>query len=307
MLRKIKTSLIVVLAIVGLMFSVSLSNAGGLGSNYVGDGNVYVTITKNPHKDSHSWGFVNPHTGEDIELGLTEQVNQRRYVGYYENQIIEFWADGKNKRYYTGHGQNQNVTDKFVINGVHFFIESESEEIISVTTAVEASDCSDPDIDFIPVNVQGLQYFKPKTLDMMVMRIRVSGSGIDWTLFTDGEITLEVTFNNSCDLTYNVSDTIGYFDCKDGVSSCSSSGIRAQYEGYRLTDYDYPTGPVTYPAKIRVTKDKRGINQHYLYINNVEDHSNLVGSNVNLKVKLYQNGELIQAYEGDEVMTTNVQ
>ena len=306
MLVKIKTGLTVVLAIVSVIIGVSISHAGGLGSNYVGDGNVYITITKNPHKDSHSWGFVNPHTGEDIELGLTEQVNQRRYVGYYENQIIEFWADGKNKRYYTGHGQNQNVTDKFVINGVHFFIESESDQIIPVTTAIEASDCSDPDIDFIPVNVQTLEYRKPKTLDTMVMRIQVSGSGIDWTLFEAGEITLEVTLNNSCDLTYNVSDTIGYFNCMDGVSTCSSSGIRAQYEGYRLTDYDYPKGSVSYPAKIRVTTQKGGTNEHYLYINNVEDHSELVGTNVNLKVKLYQNGELIQAYEGNEIMTTNI-
>jgi hypothetical protein len=294
------------LAIVGIFLTVTLCNAAGLGSNYVGKGNVYVTITKNPHSNSHPWGFVNPYTGEDIELGVTDEVGQRRFVGYYEDQIIQFWADGKNKRYHTGHGQNQNVTDRFVINGVQFFIESESTELIpAVNTLVEASDCSDSDINWTPVNVNVLQYRQSKTPSLMVLRITVSGSGIDWTLFTDGEVTAEVTLNNSCDLTYNLTDTIGYFDCKI-AGSCSSSGVKRQYEGYRLTDYDYPAGPVTYPAKIRVTKDKNGMNQHYLYINYIEDHSDLVGSNVNLKIKLYQNGTLIQAFDGDGVMTTNM-
>ena len=313
MLVKIKTGLTVVLAIVAVIIGVSISHAGGLGSNYVGDGNVYVTITKNPHNTSYPWGVVNPHTGEDSEVG------QRRFVGYYEDQILQFWADGKNKRFETGHGKNVNESNKFVINGVKFIIDS---EIPTISTFVEEDVCLEPDIDYIPVEVDRLQYIYSTVSELWTMRIITSGSGIDWTLFNDGEITVEVIFNDSfndiCDApyTYSLVDTVEYFNCF-GESTCSSSGITGQKEGYRSTNTDkeglIDTAELNsmlqlpYTVKTRVTTEKGGIDKNYVYIRNIDDHSDLVDSIVNVKIRLYQNGELIQAYEGDKIMTSNVQ
>jgi len=284
------------------IFGYVSSNASGLGSNYVGDGNVYVTITKNPHNGSYPWGFVNPYTGDDIELGVTDEVSERRFVGYYEDQILQFWADGKNKRYHTGHGQSMSVTDKFVINGVHFSIETNNDEIIPVTSIVEADDCSDPDISYTPVKLEYLEYFHGKSEGApWVLRIRVSGSDIDWHLFTDGIITSEVTLNDDCDSTYNVSEEITYFNCRDGSISCSGKPGK-DFEGYRLSD-DIFADAGTYAGKIRV-ETQYGVERHYSYIVNPSDHSDLVGTNTNVKIKLYQDGKLIQAFEGNRIMTT---
>jgi hypothetical protein len=59
----------------------------------------------------------------------------------------------------------------------------------------------------------------------------------------------------------------------------------------------------TYAGKLRV-ETQYGVNRHYTYINNPDDHADLVGTLVNVKINLYQDGELIQSYEGNRIMTT---
>jgi len=301
---------VVLMAIVAVIFVTFNVNAAGLGQSFMADGGVTVTVTKNPHKNfSGDWGIVDPSTGVDVVIGQTTEIDVDRYVGSYDNQELLFWADGKNKRFYTGHGNAQTTDNQFVINGVHFNIavvkieipkDDDSTPVVEVEEAVvrtfevtsevySETDCSDPDVNYVPVKFSKFQALYSSILGFDVFRMICSGQGIDWTLFHTGEVTVEVTFNNSCDDTYNLTDAIEYFDLV----------AEKDFEGHRLTNYDYPDVGV-YPAKIRITKE-RGIDKHYLYINKVNLH-HMKGQTVNCKIRLFQDGELIQAYEGDSVM-----
>jgi hypothetical protein len=233
-------------------------------------------------------------------IGMTDEVDQTHFVGYYENQILSFWADGKNKRFYTGHGQSNNETEKFVINGVQFSIEA-SGDITPVLASAEVDNCVLPDAEYIPVKLEYLEYFHGVSTEApWVLRIRMSGPEIDWNLFTDGTLTSEVIINDECSTAYNISEEIHYFNCRDGSIYCSGKPGK-DFEGYRMSDTLPNIG--TYAGKLRV-ETQYGVNRHYTYINNPDDHADLVGTLVNVKINLYQDGELIQSYEGNRIMTT---
>lgn len=287
-----------------VMLSTFQANAAGLGQSMIVNGDLHVAVVQNPHKNFvGEWGYLDPNSGNPIFVGVTSDIGVFQFIGSFDGEEIIFWADGKNKRFYTGHGSNSIEPGRFVINGVKFDVVVDQsggwqEEIVEPVQFVEAyseietfdeSDCSQNDITYQPVKFTKLQSFRKDSINLDACRMIVTGNTIDWHLFKDGAVTVEVTFNDSCDDTFNVTDTINYFIRPD-----------KNYEGYRLTDYDYPESGI-YPSKIRVTKEN-GNGMHYIYINKV-DVSHLVGQLVSVKFRLYQDGELVQAYQSSATMT----
>ena len=285
-----------------VMVATFQANAAGLGKSYIATGDISVTVLSNPHKNfSGEWGIVDPEDGLEVGLGWTDEVGTPRYVGQFNGDELIFWADGKRKRFYTGHGNSSTSCQSFVINGVKFAITAdeyavetpiiEETETVSEVIANDtlSDDCSDPDIVYSAVNVYYLQSWYVSRLNLDILRIRMVGNAINWNLFKEGDVTAEVTLNNQCENTWNLSDTIHKFE-----------KTSKRYKGVKLDDYDYPGGKGMYPAKIRVV-DEAGKKRHYLYVNNV-NVAHLVGSNVNVKIRLYQGGQIIQAYEGDAKM-----
>lgn len=276
---------------------ISYAQASALGTSYIANGYVTCQVTQNPHKDSTQWGYVDG-SGAEIMLGYTGDIGVSQPLGFFENEEIVFWMDGKNKRFYTGHGNNSSDHTRFVINGVKFNVsidEGYGSELSQIETESEVrgigdeNDCYDYSVYHEQVKLAYLEARWSSRSNLNLVRIRFEGDNIDWNLYRNGQITIEVTLNDECESTFNVGDEIGYFNLPE-----------KDFEGYRLTDYDYPESGI-YPAKIRITKE-RGVNKHYLYINKVNVHD-LVGTNVNVKVRLYQDGELIQAFEGEKIMT----
>ncbi len=287
---------VVLMAIAAVIFTTINVSAAGLGQSMIVDGDITIAVISNPHKNfDGQWGYVDS-TGEDIAIGWSDEVGIARYVGYFDNEELIFWADGKKKRFYTGHGTNSIEPDRFVINGIKFDIVVEENATIQevetdaevVAYGVDHNNCAMNEIDYLPVRFQKLQAFNKGELN--AARLIVCGDNIDWSLFQDGMITIEVTINDSCDDTFNISDTVEYFNIP-----------AKNFKGYRLTDYDYPENGV-YPSKIRMTRE-RGVNKHYIYINKVNIH-HLTGQVVNVKFRLYQDGELIQAYIGASKVTS---
>ena len=282
------------------LFATATAIAGGLGHNYIVQGDVYVTIINAPNKVDRNWGFVND-MGLDISVGFITDLNKKKYLGHFsETTEIQFWADGKNKRFYTGKG-NAGNDSTFVINGTKFQIKILNDNLESnVTdesrtvdfTEIEPiqSECVDPTIEYIETSPIFLKAFWSSTRNCYILRIKVIDSEIDWTLFRNMDVTIEVTINNSCEMTYNATDEIEYFIKTD-----------KDYIGYRLSGYEYPPN-ITYVGKCRITKEK-GYNVHWLYLNNV-NVIHLIGNRTDIKIKLYQDGSLIQAYHTIGIMTT---
>lgn len=288
---------VLAIGVICIFISIGIAHASGLGTSYVANGYVTCKVTKNPHKDSQQWGYVDEN-GNEIMLGWTGDIDVEQSVGYFDNEEITFWVDGKNRRFFTGQGNNSSDHTRFVINGVKFNVSIDDgygSELSQIETESEtrglgdSNDCYDYSVYYEQVAVADLEARWSSRANLNLVRIRLEGDKIDWTLYRDGFITVEVTLNNECISTFNVSDEIGYFNLPE-----------KDFEGYRLTDYDYPESGV-YPGKIRITKE-RGVNKHYVYINKVDVHY-LVGSDVNVKVRLYQGGELVQAFEGSKIMT----
>jgi len=299
--------------------------AGGLGKDYICNGDTYVTVERG-HKGCYSFGYVDPVSGDDLIVGNTCDT-ATLYVGNFDAEAVKFWADGKNKRYYTGHSNKDAFDNRFVINGNQFILTMDDvvdeapaddpvdEEPVDEETPVEEpeveplpeiapepfiaatrvapldtadeTDCSDLSIDYDPMSISTLYALRGRT-GIETFRMIASGGTIDWTLFKNGKVKAIVTINDECAGTFNLTDDIEYFNLPD-----------KDFEGYRLDAYDYPDSG-SYIAKLRVTKE-RGVNKHYIYINNV-DIVDLAGQVVSVKVALYQDDELVQAYAGSKTL-----
>jgi len=279
-------------------------HASGLGTSYYMEngGYVFVKVVKEPHKSARAWGYVDEVSGQDVEVGSTNE-GVAFDLGWFDEEIgIVFWVQGQNKRFYTGKGNCTTTEEQFVINGTKFeiYIEEGNSEMagvskVQVYEAVKSddgtNDCSDPSVDYIQGNATKLERFYNRTTDLEVLRV-VMNVRSDWSQFIDADCTAEVTLNNSCALTVSATDEIGYFKIDS-----------KRYEGRKLTSYDFPEG-VTYLGKLRVTNEN-GVDKMYIYLNNM-DVSDLVGSNVNVKVRLSQNGEIVQAFETEQRMTEKI-
>lgn len=176
----------------------------------------------------------------------------------------------------------------FQIDGVYVDGGYDTESAISSMNGFRPNenDCSREYVDYIDVDWVTLAALdRGERFD--VLRIVVTSDQIDWTLFHNGQITVEVTLNDRCDLTFRGTDEIRYFEIPE-----------KRFKGYRLSDYDYPEAESEYAGKIRVTEE-RGKMMHYIYFNNVPStilDMARTGDYIVAKIRLYQDGNLIQAY-----------
>jgi len=329
-----KFSIAAIVLTIALFTFNSNVNAGGKGQNYLVQGHVYVSVEKSPHKLGTPWGYQSTESfAHDIAVGYTDEVGIERYCGYFADETeLRFWADSKNrkKRHYTGKGNCQTDSNQFVINGTKFEIRTEADipvepepvdepvdeptdDLIDEESAPESAvaslsyviddakteaidepdpaNCADYDTDYEELNLSLLQQFHNRSTG--IKQIRIKGTGqFDWTLTRDADATVVLTLNDECDRTFEATDEIGYFDLP-------SKG----YIGRRLTSYDFPEG-VTYLGKLRITEES-GRPTHYLYLNAV-DQFDLVGTSVDVKIKIYQDGELVQAYHAVKTMSQKV-
>jgi len=286
------------------MFIISNVQASGLGQAYYLEegGYVLVKVIKEPHQSARAWGYVDEATEEDVEVGVTTQDEVFDLGMFDDESEIVFWVQGKNKRFYTGKGNCQTSDDQFIINGTKFqiHVDESHTEIAGVSKVMVAEtvvaddgtdDCVDYSLDYIQGTATKAERFYKTSSDLEVLRV-VMNVKSDWTKFTDSDCTAVVTLNDSCEYTYSATDEIGYFK----IDSKS-------YEGRKLTSYDFPEG-VTYLGKLRVTHEK-GMDKMYVYLNNV-DISDLVGETLNIKVVLYQQGEVVQAFEATKKLSEKI-
>jgi len=271
-----------------------MAEAAGLGQYYFleNGGNVQISVTKEPHQESRQWGYI--YNNESVAVGFTDEGETFDLGWFNEEAEIVFWVEGKNKTFFTGKSNKATTDDQFVINGTHFEISVEEGNPQMVGTAkmitetfvagnTSVNDCSDPSVSYTQGQKVKFEMVASKDgYDSLRIVMNVHN---DWTILHDGEITAEVTLNDSCAYTFSATDEVNYFYRED-----------KDYEGHRLVEYKFPEG-ITYFGKLRVTTE-RGVDKHYIYLNNV-DAWDLVGSQVNVKVRLYQDGELVQAFEMD--------
>jgi len=266
-------------------------------------GDVFVKVIDNPgNHDAREWGYVDEATQTDVTVGVATE-GEVFNLGYFDEESeITFWGQGKNKRFYTGKGNCQTTDTQFVINGVKFewYVEEGNSEMAGVSRAIVeevvvgdngADDCSDPNVDYIQGNLVKLERFYKSSNSLEVLRV-VMNVKSDWTRYSDDDCTAEITLNDSCAYTVSATDEIGYFIIES-----------KQYEGRKLTSYDFPEG-VSYLGKLRITSEN-GVSKMYVYINNM-DISELVGSSVNVKVRLIQGGEIVEAYEATKTMSEKI-
>jgi len=289
-----------------IMIMTGQAEAGGLGHSYLleNGGTVSVTVVKEPHQDYREWGYV--YNGTQTTVGYTSE-GQTFDLGWFDEEAqVVFWVAGKNKVFYTGKSNKATTDDQFVINGTHFEIDVEegnsemvgttkqiTETVVVAADAVDIAsrnDCSDPNVVYNQGRKVKFEMVASRDgYDSLRVVMNVQNN---WTLLRNGEITAEVTLNDSCEHTFSATDEINYFTRPD-----------KDYEGHRLVEYKFPEG-ITYFGKLRVTTEK-GVDKHYIYLNNV-DAWDLVGQTVNVKVRLYQDGDLVQAFEMDAKMDQKI-
>jgi len=303
MTKSLNTIKNLVAVLVVMAIAAASVSASGLGQgHYFENGaNVKIYVDSEPHQDVRQIGYV----GEDGEVYILGETTEgvTYDLGYFEPESVLIFClvdDVKGKMYYTGNGGSTTTSDQFTINGTKFNIDVEEgnsemvgAELISVETKVissnvDSNDCSDPSIDYIPGKKVKLQMFKNNSTGIYQTRIVFkTDEDNNWNDLHDGEVTVEVTFNDECSFTVSVDAVIENFIRED-----------KNYEGYRLAAYlDTIPVTVTTSGKQRLTIEN-GIFMGYTYLNYYPIWE-LVGETVNVKVRIYQDGELISAVEFD--------
>lgn len=102
--------LISIISMFAVMLVSSLSFAQVIGGEFVThNGPVTVTVMEKNAGHNSTWGYVNPDTGEEIELGNTASVGSSYEIENFGwGKTLRFWIHNKtiNRKFYTGAPSN---------------------------------------------------------------------------------------------------------------------------------------------------------------------------------------------------------